>query len=410
MASAQENRAWDYTRHLVDVIGARGSGSAQERQASDYVKGVLERLDVTIEEQPFRSPASAWLPFAAGLGLAALAALLAPLALPASGWLAVLLLIISTWLGIRESLLRDTVWQRLLPKVDSQNVIGRLASSAEERQTIVLVAHVDSHRTPYFHRSRRRQHWLGILILLAEVGAVVNILLYAGLALNGSMWLWAASLPFALLHLGLAVAFAAVERTPFSPGANDNAAAVGTALQVAHELDKKRLAHSDLWLLFSGCEEVGAYGMRAFLQQYGAALSGARFINLEMVGQGVPAVVVKEGLFRRVSYDPVLIEEAALAAEAVWQEPFFKKANAYGESVVTQRAGLASVTLNTVLPETGKTAVWHRMDDDMRAVSADTQDQVVTWVLALLRRLDASAGAAKTMTSQRLANGESRTN
>jgi acetylornithine deacetylase/succinyl-diaminopimelate desuccinylase-like protein len=390
MASTLGNQSWKHVHHLVEEIGARGSGTEQEKQASEYVRSVLDEIDVAVDEQPFRSPASAWRPFAATLGLGAFASLIAPLFVPTSSLLAALLLAASFWLGIRESLLRDTILRRMLPQVDSQNIIGRLLPREEPKQTIVLVAHVDSHRTPYFHRSRRRQSWFGVMIVTAEIGIIVNVLLYIALSISGEIWLWWVSLPFALLHLVMALVCLTVDSTPFSPGANDNAAAVGTVLQVAEELSKHRLTKTDIWFLFSGCEEVGAYGMREFLQTFGTALDGARFIDLEMVGQGVPAVVIKEGLFRRVDYDPTLIEEAGEAATAVWQKAALKKANSYGESVVTQRAGFPSVTLNTILSETGKTAVWHRMDDDMSAISVETLDHVVTWVRELLRRLDDS--------------------
>ena len=407
MVSNTENKSWDDVTYLVDGIGARGSGTAEEAQAAEYVRSVLDGLNIAYEEQPFRSAASAWRPFAVMLGLAVFATLLAPLFSPASSLLAAFLLALSLWLTIRESLLQDTILRRLLPQVDSRSVIGRLPPEGEAQQQIVLVAHLDTHRTPYFHRSRKRQHWFGFIIITAEAGTIINILLYLALAGSGQMWLWYASLPFALLHLLMALVCAAVERTPFSPGANDNAAAVGTALQVARELREQPLAHTDLWILFSGCEEVGAYGMREFLIEYSPALHGAQFIDLEMVGQGIPGVVIKEGMFRRINYDPWLIEEACAAAESVWQPAFRKEAHAYGESVVTQRAGYPSVTLNTVLAETGKTAVWHRMDDDLDAISPQTIENVVSWVLALLRGLDETAGA-RDHTQQ--ANGRSAIN
>ena len=407
MVSNTENKSWDDVTYLVDGIGARGSGTSEEAQAAEYVRSVLDGLNIAYEEQPFRSAASAWRPFAVMLGLAVFATLLAPLFSPASSLLAAFLLALSLWLTIRESLLQDTFLRRLLPQVDSRNVIGRLPPEGDAQQQIVLVAHLDTHRTPYFHRSRKRQHWFGFIIITAEAGTIINILLYLALAGSGQMWLWYASLPFALLHLLMALVCAAVERTPFSPGANDNAAAVGTALQVARELREQPLAHTDLWILFSGCEEVGAYGMREFLIEYSPALHGAQFIDLEMVGQGIPGVVIKEGMFRRINYDPWLIEEACAAAESVWQPAFRKEAHAYGESVVTQRAGYPSVTLNTVLAETGKTAVWHRMDDDLDAISPQTIENVVSWVLALLRGLDETAGA-RDHTQQ--ANGRSAIN
>ncbi|MEJ2753797.1 MAG: M28 family peptidase, partial [Chloroflexota bacterium] len=262
-------------------IGARGSGTAEEEEAAGYVRSVLDGLNIAYEEQPFRSAASAWRPFAVMLGLAVLATLLAPLFLPASSLLAAFLLALSMWLTIRESLLQDTILRRLLPPVNSRNVSGRLPSEGEPLERIVLVAHLDTHRTPYFHRSRKRQHWFGFMIFFAETGTVINILLYLALSISGEVWLWWASLPFALLHLLMALVCAAVERTPYSPGANDNAAAVGTALQVARELRDGPLVNTDLWFLFSGCEEVGAYGVREFLKEYSPAIQGAQFIDLE---------------------------------------------------------------------------------------------------------------------------------
>lgn len=408
MASQREPVSWSHARYLVEEIGARGSGTPQERRAAGYVKALLEASGIACEEQRFRSPASAWRPFAAGFALAALAAIFAPLFLPFSALLAALALLLSLWLNVREALLKDTILRRLLPQVESQNVIGRMRAAQAAKQTVVLVAHLDSHRTPYFHRSRRRQRWFSALLIIAEIGVFLNIALVLALAATGDLRLWLFSLPFALLHLALALNAATVDHTPFSPGANDNAAAVGVALAVSAALHREPLAGTDLWLLFSGCEEVGAYGMREFLNVYGPALGDARFIDLEMVGQGVPGVVIKEGLFRRVNYDGRLIEAAAAAARAVWQEPMLKEANAYGESVVTQRAGFPSVTLNSVLPQTGKTAVWHRMDDDMSALSPHTMARVETWVLALLRRLDASQESANPLPRRRLANDEKR--
>jgi hypothetical protein len=393
MAALEENRAWAHARYLVEEIGARGSGTPAEKHAAIYVQDLLEGWLIPHTVEDFSSPASAWRPFAVGYALAALAVPAALIPAPAGPLLAILLLLLSLWLNIREALLKDTFLRRLLPQVDSLNVIGRMEAAEKARQTLVLVAHLDSHRTPYFHRSRKRQRWFSVLLILSEIGVFLNLALFGALALGGPRWLWWLALPAGLLHLALALSCARADATPYSPGANDNAAAVGTALAVAERLREEPLLCSDLWLLFSGCEEVGAYGMRAFLETYGPALAGARFIDLEMVGQGIPGIVTKEGLYRRVNYDPWLIEEAAAAAREAWREPFFKEAHAYGESVVTQRAGFASVTLNSVLESTGKTAVWHRMDDDMSALSPETVANVTAWVEAYLRRLDADAGS-----------------
>lgn len=381
-------RAWRHTAFLVEQIGPRGSATAAEQQAAAYVQEQLQALNVAVTVQPFRSPTSAWRPFAVVSLLAAAAALLAPWFLPWSAIVAALLLALVIWLDVREANLQDTVLRYLLPRDASQNVIGRVPPREATRQRVVLVGHLDTHRTPYFHQTRARQAFLGRLTTVAFLGLVLNIVLYLLLALTGWVWLYWMSLPFAAVHFTFFVITLLADFTPYSPGANDNAVAVGTVLALAAELAQRPLRHTEVWLLFSGCEEVGCYGMRAFLDVYGEELGDARFVDFEMVGHGVPGIVTEEGLLNKIHYDRELIDLAGETAEAVWQAPHFKSASAYGESVVSQGRGFPSVTLNTVLPELGETAAWHRPDDDVRVVQRDTLGHVVAWGWALLQRLD----------------------
>src|SRR3989304_8632757 len=58
------SRAMSHVRHLAETIGPRGSTSAQEREASEYVRGVLDGLGLSPRVQPFTSAVSAWRPYA----------------------------------------------------------------------------------------------------------------------------------------------------------------------------------------------------------------------------------------------------------------------------------------------------------------------------------------------------------
>jgi hypothetical protein len=49
-------------------------------------------------------------------------------------------------------------WMRLLlPKGDSQNVVGVIPPAGEIRHQVVLSAHIDTHRTPIFYSSKTWQ-------------------------------------------------------------------------------------------------------------------------------------------------------------------------------------------------------------------------------------------------------------
>ncbi|HEX6385189.1 MAG TPA: M20/M25/M40 family metallo-hydrolase, partial [Anaerolineae bacterium] len=228
------------------------------------------------------------------------------------------------------------------------------------------------------------------LLMFAALGLVINAVIFLLVAFTGWVWLYLAAVPFSLLHLVGLIITLQVDRTPYSPGASDNASAVATVLTLAEHLVRQPLRHTELWFLFSGCEEVGCYGMRAFIEANRDELGDALFIDYEMVAQGEPGILTHEGLLTRVAYDPELIQLAADAAAAAWRPAHFKIGEAYGESVISHNAGYRSITVNAMLPETGEPVAWHRPDDDMRVVDQATLGHVVAWGLEILRRIDDS--------------------
>jgi hypothetical protein len=384
--------AWVYVFHLARKIGPRGSATEAEKRAAQFVRAEMVRFGIPFEWQSFRSPTSAWRPFSYIMGTAVFATILAPLINPFTGVIAALLFLLLFWLMVRELNLQNTPLRPLLPQGKSQNVVARLAPSEKVKQRVVLVGHLDSHRTPYFHQTVERQQLFSLILILAFIGLPFNALLFLLLAFTEWVWPYLLALPFTLLHLSGMVITLQVDNTPYSPGANDNASSVGVLLTMAEWLAERPLRHTELWFLFSGCEEVGCYGMRSFLDEYGDQLGqDACFIDFEMVAQGIPGVLQKEGILTQYHYDPELIELVDEAAKAVWRPAFRKTGGAYGESVVTTQRGYRSVTLNAVLPETGEPVAWHRPDDDVRVVDRETLGRVVAWGLEIVRRLDKKA-------------------
>lgn len=381
--------AWVYLFHLSRKIGPRGSATENEKQAAQYVRAEMVRFGIPFDWQSFYSPLSAWRPFSYILGTAVFAAILAPLFNPFTGVMAALLLLFSLWLLVRELNLRNTPLRIFMPHGQSQNIVARLAPAQKVKRRVVLVSHLDSHRTPYFHQTPERQRLFSMLLLLVFVGLPLNGLIFLLLAFTDWIWPYFLALPFVLVHLTGAVIAWQVDGTPYSPGANDNASSVGVVLTMAEWLAERPLDHTELWFLFSGCEEVGCYGMRAFLDEYGDELGpDACFVDFEMVAKGVPGILEREGILQQYDYDSGLIKVAEAAAAAVWRPAVRKTGGAYGESVVSQQRGFRSVTLNAILPKTGEPVAWHRPDDDFRVVDRETLGQVVAWGVEIVRRLD----------------------
>lgn len=78
-------------------------------------------------------------------------------------------------------------------------------------------------------------------------------------------------------------ACAADGRGPYVDSANDNASAVACALGLAEHLKTEPLEHTEVWLAFTGAEEVGCLGIHALLGAYSETLRDAWFLDFEMV-------------------------------------------------------------------------------------------------------------------------------
>jgi len=69
-------------------------------------------------------------------------------------------------------------------------------------------------------------------------------------------------------------------RLPYSPGANDNVSAVAVNLEIASKLARQPVQSMDVWLAFTGAEEVDLRGLKRLLREYKTVCKAA-FIDLE---------------------------------------------------------------------------------------------------------------------------------
>lgn len=125
------------------------------------------------------------------------------------------------------------------------------------------------------------------------------------------------------------------------PGADDNASGVAVALAVARDL-QRRPGSGRVVLLFTGAEEIGLRGARAFVAAPSVPLAEIRAVyNLDMVGREV-----------RADADPPQLAGVGLSADPAATDAALDAAGEAGLALVPVPAGL--------LPAVGQA---HRSDD-----------------------------------------------
>jgi hypothetical protein len=183
------------------------------------------------------------------------------------------------------------------------------------------------------------------------------------------------------------------ERSPYVAGANDNASAVACLLGLGTFLQAHPLERTEIWLAFTGAEEVGCVGMQAFLERYGPQLRQAWFVDFEMVGTERIAFVTKHsGLSYINSYRPDA-ESLQWAQHVAIANPRLHvdgQAMVIMEEVGTLRGqGYRGLCVVGVGPD-GWLANWHQESDRVDQIVPAGVERAARFGLALLHARDAS--------------------
>jgi hypothetical protein len=379
-----------HIHYLTEVIGPRGSTRPEERQAAEYAQGVLR--DVGIEDvrvEGFESASSAWRPYAVCAFLALLAVAIYPWAGRVSALAAALLSALAFRWAYRELNFTDNAIRRLLPKGRSQNVVGVIPPDGETEKRVVLIGHLDSHRTPLLFRTTLMVYVFMAVVALSFVSLGVNALLYLLGALTGWPLLYTLSWGPAGLALIVLLLCLQADLTPYTKGANDNASAVGVNLSLAERLMGEPLQRTEVWVLCSGCEEVGCYGMLAFLKAHKEKLGQAYFINLEGVGIGRLYYASREGMTRAYRSHPELVavaEKVGGRRPGLMAGPRVLPAG-YTETGVVVKEGLKGITLVALSPQ-GFLPYWHQRGDTINKLKEETLAKAHEFVWEMMREID----------------------
>jgi hypothetical protein len=277
----------------------------------------------------------------------------------------------------------------LLPKVESQSVIGRVPPKGETRKRAVILAHLDTNRCWLAWQSSMAR-WLEPLTWLTFIMlALPGLLFLAGLLLDDGGWLWWISLLPAAYILGTLVTLWKDERTPFSPGAHDNASSVAVTLEIGRRLVNAPLENFETWLAFTGAEETDHAGLYSLLNAYPALMRQAIFIGLEGVGGGEIVYLTRQGLCFHFEPESSLL---ALARRVSANQPQLQIGpgimNMEDEVGTLRRRNYAAIDIAGRDTITGTLPYWHRPDDTPDKVSTQALERTTDFVIAMLCELD----------------------
>ncbi|MEW6203486.1 MAG: M28 family peptidase [bacterium] len=294
-----------HLQHLSVTIGARASGSENERRAAEYVKETLNGLGVKAHIEEFKAlPTYSWL-----YVMIYSFFLVAAVAVKYSPKMALIM-----WLhGMIFYLTENSTYaslSKILPKRKSCNVIGRIAPDGETRQTIVVTAHIDSSKSAiFFHPAMVKGFRTTFVTTLAAIFAV-GVLAAAGFIVRSSVQYYliiavALYLVFIILLL--------VHREIFgrhTHGANDNASGVAAMLETARIVSQSPPPEKEILFVGTGSEETGAFGMTHLLKTQHFDPQRTVFLNLDNLGTGNLSVTTREGMILRRNADTKMVSVA----------------------------------------------------------------------------------------------------
>lgn len=386
---------FNHIEHLAQAIGPRGSTTPAEARAADYARATFERVGLQPQVEPFTSAVSAWWPFSLATALALVGLAVYPLAGRLTAVLSIALIAAVALAALREVSMGWSPLRLLLPRRRSQNVLAVAPAKAGGAHRVAVIGHLDTHRTPLLFSSLRWQRVMHIIVPAGFVAMIILVGLYVAGVVIQTRWLWLASLAPAALVTALLLLTLQADLTPYTPGANDNATGAGLVLTLAESLATQPLDHTEVWLVATGCEEVGCYGAIDFYRRHREDLRDAVVLVVDTVGGpgSGPCYLRSEGMILPHRYDAGLLALAdAIAAERPELGAYSRTmTEAYTEGLPALQAGLRPLTLcGFTPPPHPELPHWHQPSDRPEHIDRDVLARNYAFVRELLRRIDSS--------------------
>jgi len=382
--------AIDVARMLSVEVGPRRPCSQAEHEAGERLVEWLRERSVDARLEPFEGYPTFAIPYGAIFG-AGLAGGLAQKRAVGTGTALVWTAIVA---GLMEADLRRTPISDLLSRSPSANVVATIPSTGETYARLVLTGHMDTTRSGLLFAPGVVRHLEQLVNLPA-----ISLSALAAWPLLRRWRVGRAVRAGGLAGLAIALAFLAERETRGEDvaGANDNASGTGVACALAAQFASSPLAHTQIDLLITGCEESGILGAQAYVRglDQNLGLPAPLFLNFDTVaGAGLPLTFIEaEGTVRRLTASARLV---ALLEQIASERPELGlrgAANTPGlptDATVAMAHGYEAVTLLAQSEQVGIPG-YHWPTDTFDRTDADAFDRAVRVGSEMLRRIDRDA-------------------
>ncbi|UCF61766.1 MAG: M28 family peptidase, partial [Anaerolineaceae bacterium] len=343
----------------------------------------------TSQMETFSSAKSMYHPHLLACSFMLSAFVLYPLYGRTSAVLAALISLVTFTSQILELSLHDNLLRRIVPKGDSQNVYAVLPPREEHKQDLVLIGHVDSHRTPLIFQSQAWVKAFTVLSVIVIVLGLAQVVLYIIGSFTSWSWIWPVTISTAIGAVIMVAIFIQADRTPFSHGANDNATGAGLILTLAQHFQNEPLQNTRVWLVCTGCEEVLLYGAIDFFRRHTSELKNPVAVVFEMLGCAGPAWLTSEGIIIPFKSDRTLVQLAEQIAQANPHLGVYPS-SIYGgvtEMAAAVRAGVPAITLDGMSPE-GFAPYWHQVEDTYDKMDPEVMTRVYEYTWEYIKAID----------------------
>lgn len=395
-------RALEHARTISSRFPGRGSATPSEAQTAEYVHTRLSRLGITdVRIQPFQGLRSIWLFLSLAFGIAlvghaAFWLLRSPAGVVPALAVSVLAFALSVFLMWRKFTFQDYPLRNSLPHGESQNVVAEIPPGEipNDRhlppQQVVLIAHLDSHRAVWWFATDFLVKLYAFVSPIAVFGLILSPLAYLLSVLTNLDSLVWINLPLVGLHFLAWFTGVTADLGPYSPGANDNASAIGLVLSLAERLQKQPLTSTKVWLAFTGCEETGCDGILKLLDEYGDELKDALFVDFEMVGIGTHlAYIQREGVIHK-THIPVQVERILqkLGKECGIKPIDAGNFGAFTEMGTVWEHGYKGACLILQPDDSPSMPEWHRLTDLPDRLQPEALEMAHNFTWTLLTEID----------------------
>lgn len=303
--SVNANNAYRITERLAfpRLIGSEGEKKAIEVVLDEFRKAGYDK----IHREKFITSFYNWiairllfLPICLGLVLLAISFYI-------NAWITLILIIINAFVGYRALSMATTSEIKLMKNqennYETENIYVDFKGN-NSKGTVVFIAHWDS-KSQSFSSSMRI-----LIIIIAVLGAIFILVLYLVLSIIQILNPYQTPILNHIL-LGITITLAGIgilnsfnKTGNESPGAYDNAAAVGVVIELAKYFKENPVSNLDFIFLSTSSEELNLGGIKSFLQQHKNEFdkNSTYFINFDLIGGAdLIRIISSFGIPRKVS-------------------------------------------------------------------------------------------------------------